>query len=165
MKKLSIVSMVIAVLFFFAACGGGNSSNKESQEKTDTSSDSGEETAATEEEIAQYDPHRGEGKYHDFDPGDIDPNLVSVGKGVYESKCQSCHKLSDEMLVGPGWAGVTKKHSADWILNFISNPDAMLDQDPQLLEQIEICMVRMPNQNLTDEDAEGVYDFMRENDK
>ena len=34
---------------------------------------------------------------------------VASGKGIYEVKCQSCHRLTEEKLVGPGWMGVTKK--------------------------------------------------------
>jgi hypothetical protein len=66
--------------------------------------------------------------------------------------------------VGPGWAGVTKKQSPEWIMNFITNPDAMIDKDPELQAQLEICLVRMPNQNLTDEDARHILEFMRKND-
>jgi hypothetical protein len=29
---------------------------------------------------------------------------------------------------------------------------------------LEICLVRMPNQNLTDDDAFAVLEFMRQND-
>ena len=28
---------------------------------------------------------------------------VKEGKSIYDVKCQSCHKLTDEKLVGPGW--------------------------------------------------------------
>ena len=30
--------------------------------------------------------------------------------------------------------------------------------------QLEICLVRMPNQNLTDGDARSLLEFMRKND-
>ena len=37
-------------------------------------------------------------------------------------------------------------------MNFITNTDAMLNKDPRP-NRAEICLVRMPNQNLGDEDA------------
>jgi hypothetical protein len=40
----------------------------------------------------------------------------------------------------------------------------MIDKDPKLPAQLELCLVRMPNQSLTDEDARGIYEFMRKND-
>jgi hypothetical protein len=40
----------------------------------------------------------------------------------------------------------------------------MIDKDPKIQAQLEICLVRMPNQNISDEDARNVYEFMRKND-
>jgi hypothetical protein len=76
----------------------------------------------------------------------------------------SCHKLTDERLVGPGWKGVTQRRTPEWIMNFATNVDEMLARDPEAQAQLEICLVRMPNQNLTDDDARGVFEFMRKND-
>ena len=72
--------------------------------------------------------------------------------------------LTDEKLVGPGWKGVTGRHTAEWIMNFASNPDDMITKDPKAQAMLEICLVRMPNQNISDEDARNVYEFMRKND-
>ena len=40
----------------------------------------------------------------------------------------------------------------------------MIDKDPQVQAQLEICLVRMPNQNLNDTEARQVLEFMRKND-
>lgn len=111
-----------------------------------------------------YDPKRGEGKFEDIDLGPLDAAKAQKGKVISEMKCLSCHKLSDERLVGPGWAGVTERHTPAWLLNFVTNPDAMIDKDPKLQAQLEICMVRMPNQNVNDDMAYEIVEFMREND-
>jgi hypothetical protein len=42
--------------------------------------------------------------------------------------------------------------------------DEMLALDPKAQAQLEICLVRMPNQNLSDNDARSLLEFMREND-
>ena len=94
----------------------------------------------------------------------LDAAKAEAGDKVYSVKCSSCHKLTDEKLVGPGWKDVTKRHSPEWIMNFVTNPDEMLDKDPKAQAMLEICLVRMPNQNLTDDDARNVYEFMRKND-
>ena len=73
-------------------------------------------------------------------------------------------KLTDEKLVGPGWKDVTSRHTAEWIMNFSTNPDEMINKDPKAQAMLELCLVRMPNQNLSDEDARNVYEFMRKND-
>lgn len=49
-------------------------------------------------------------------------------------------------------------------MNFITNPDAMIDKDPAVQAQLELCLVRMPNQSLTDTDARNLLEFMRRND-
>ncbi len=90
--------------------------------------------------------------------------MAEAGLKVYDVKCGSCHKLTDEKLVGPGWKGVTTRHRPEWIMNFVTNVDEMLDKDPKAMAQLELCLVRMPNQNLSDDEARNVYEFMRQND-
>jgi cytochrome c5 len=94
----------------------------------------------------------------------LDQAMVSVGKSTYELKCQSCHRLTEERLVGPGWKGVTKKRQPVWIMNMITNVDMMLETDAEAQKLLEQCMVRMPNQNISKEDARKVLEFMRSND-
>jgi len=94
----------------------------------------------------------------------LDQAMVSAGKSTYELKCQSCHRLTEEKLVGPGWKDVTKKRQPLWIMNMITNVDMMLETDAEAQKLLEQCMVRMPNQNITKEDARKVLEFMRSND-
>ena len=98
-----------------------------------------------------------------FSPS-LDRINSKTGKGIYDLKCQSCHKLTDERLVGPGWAGVTKRREPHWIMNMITNVDMMLESDPEAQKLLEQCMVRMPNQNISKDDARQVIEFMRSND-
>jgi len=94
----------------------------------------------------------------------LNKDWVASGQAIYELKCQSCHKLTDEKLVGPGWRGVTQRRTPVWILNMITNTDMMLDKDPEAQKLLELCMVRMPNQNLMFDDARRVLEFQRSND-
>lgn len=153
MKKLLTLSIIALCL---AACGGNNTENK----KTATT-----EPSKPESPSPSYDPNRGEGK---FTKVDVSPTLetakADAGEKVYSVKCSSCHKLSEEKLVGPGWKGVTSRHTAEWIMNFSTNTDEMLNKDPKAQAMLEICLVRMPNQNLSDDEARNIYEFMRKND-
>ncbi len=90
--------------------------------------------------------------------------MAENGNKIYSVKCGACHKVTEEKLVGPGWKGVTSRHQAPWILNFITNTDEMINKDPKAQAQLEICLVRMPNQNLADSDARALFEFMRKND-
>ena len=49
-------------------------------------------------------------------------------------------------------------------MNFITNPDPMIDKDPKLQAMLELCLMRMPNQSLSDVDARNVLEYMRKND-
>jgi hypothetical protein len=94
----------------------------------------------------------------------LNAQWVAEGKSIYEVKCQACHKLTDEKLVGPGWLGVTRKRKPEWILNMITNVDMMLEKDPQAQRLLEECLVRMPNQNLKAGEARKVLEFQLQND-
>lgn len=159
MKKITILCSAIA-LSLLIACGGDDS-------KPADSAASSSETPKSMVNTSDYDPKRGEGKWdhENVNVGSsIDAALATEGKKVYEVKCASCHKLNDERLVGPGWKGVSERQTAPWIMNFITNPDPMIDKDPELQAQLEICLVRMPNQNLSDDEARKLLEFMRQND-
>ena len=156
MKQLVII---LFMGIFFAACGGNSDSNTTSSETT------APDSKKTENANPSYDPQRGEGKFTNVEVGEkLDVAMAATGEKVYGVKCSSCHKLTSEKLVGPGWLGVTDRHAASWIMNFITNTDAMLDKDPKAQAQLEICLVRMPNQNLADADARSLLEFMRKND-
>ena len=94
----------------------------------------------------------------------LKPEWVAAGKETYEMKCLACHKLTTEKVVGPGWTGVTKRRQPVWIMNMITNVDMMLETDAEAQKLLEQCMVRMPNQNLSKDQARQVLEFMRSND-
>ncbi len=94
----------------------------------------------------------------------LNKDWVTTGRATYDLKCQACHKLTDEKLVGPGWLGVTKRREPVWIINMITNVEMMLEKDPEAQKLLELCLVRMPNQNLTQDDARKIIEFMRSND-
>jgi cytochrome c2 len=112
--------------------------------------------------VASGDKSIGIGKYKEVVlTHPLDQNMVQKGKAVYLVKCAACHKLTSEKLVGPGWKGVTDRRKPEWIMNFSTNTDEMLDKDSDAKALMEICMVRMPNQHIADDEARGLLEFMR----
>lgn len=155
MKKFIVAGSFVLTL---AACGGGAGSKPVD---SDTSSNS----ATTANGNPSYDAKRGEGKFTKIDIGDkLDAAMADSGTKVFNVKCSACHKLTSEKLVGPGWAGVTTRHTPEWIMNFVTNTDEMISKDPAAQSMLEICLVRMPNQNLSDAEARNLLEFMRKND-
>ncbi|MEO9004229.1 MAG: c-type cytochrome [Ginsengibacter sp.] len=161
MKKLIIfLSLILSMALLITSCGG--SADKAAPVSDGAATDSGGNAIS---ENPPYDPNRGEGKFHDVQLSDkLDVAMAEKGQKLSELKCESCHKMTDERLVGPGWHGVTSRHKPEWIMNFMTNTDQMIDKDPKAQAMLEICMVRMPSQNLSDEDAREILEFMRKND-
>lgn len=155
MKKVLFVLGICVTIY---ACSNNSSSN-------DKAGNAAEGTTPAATENPSNDPNRGIGKFTKVDVSpSLDTKMAEAGTQVYDVKCASCHKLTDEKLVGPGWKDVSKRRTAEWIMNFATNTDEMLSKDPAAMAQLEICLVRMPNQGLTDDDARHVYEFMRKND-
>ena len=94
----------------------------------------------------------------------LEQERIGRGKAIYEMKCQACHRLDDQRVVGPGWKDVTKRRKPEWIMNMVTNVDVMLDQDPEAQKLLELCLTRMPNQNVSLGDARDVLEYMRQND-
>jgi mono/diheme cytochrome c family protein len=156
-KKLFFLVGFAVSAAILVSCGGGSTENKTTETKT---------PEATTADVPSYDPKRGEGKFDasNVTLGALDAAMASKGEAISGTKCTSCHKLTDEKLVGPGWKGVTQRRTGHWIMNFITNPDPMIDKDPEVQAQLELCLVRMPNQSLADEDARNILEYMRKND-
>jgi len=156
MKKIFIIATAIALIY---GCSG-NTEKKEDTSSQDKPSDLLKEDSAKKALDA-----KGIGKFAHVDIAPkLDTKIAALGNGIYDLKCSACHKLTGEKLVGPGWKGVTERRAPEWIMNFATNTDEMITKDPQAQAMLEECMVRMPNQSLSDEDARNVLEFMRKND-
>lgn len=163
MKKNTLLIVILISTLTILSCGSKSANDGQTSETTvaDETTEESEEASGN----PSYDPNRGEGKYSTIDLGSgLDAAKASEGNKVFDIKCSSCHKLSDEKLVGPGWKGVTQRRQPVWIMNFITNTDVMLNKDPEAQAQLEICLVRMPNQSLSDDEARNLLEFMRKND-
>jgi cytochrome c5 len=157
MKKQLSLFLIMTICAFIYSCGS----------KTENTEPSTEAPESMVSDADSYDPKRGEGKFNESNVNigaTLDAALASKGEAIASTKCTSCHKLTEEKLVGPGWKGVSERRTPVWLMNFITNPDPMIDKDPEVQAQLELCLVRMPNQNLTDDDARGIVEFMRKND-
>lgn len=94
----------------------------------------------------------------------LEQDRISRGLAIYEMKCSACHKLDETRFVGPGWKDVTKRRKPEWIMNMVTNTDVMLEKDVEAQKLLELCLTRMPNQNVSIGDARDILEFMRQND-
>jgi cytochrome c len=156
MKKLLVTIIALSVL---ASCAP----DKPKGEGESYESIHGEGKKSAVEEVV--DPSKGIGQVKNvtlYNP--LEQERIVRGQAIYEMKCQACHRLDEKRVVGPGWKDVTKIRKPEWIMNMITNVDVMLDQDPEAQKLLELCLTRMPNQNVSIGDARDVLEFMRQND-
>ena len=155
MKKLLLITAIGTLIY---GCSGNAPKNE-----AETTANGGD---LMKEDNSHFAPdEKGIGKFTNVEVGPgLNAKMAADGNGIYDLKCSACHKLTKERVVGPGWEGVTSRRKAEWVMNFVTNTDEMIDKDPQAQALLEICMVRMPNQSLSDDDARAVYEFMRKND-
>ena len=160
MKRIIFLQIAFISGLFILGCSSDPKSA--SNESTNTSTTSPSEKTPSSSAV---DDSKGSGKFTDVKlTHPIDQAMLKKGQPVYDVKCGACHKLTDEKLVGPGWKGVTDRRKPEWIMNFVTNTDVMIDKDPAAQAMLEKCMVRMPNQHLSDDEARNVLEFMRNND-
>ena len=154
MKKLILPAIAIGLLFW-AACS--------SPAKEEGSGEAPESMVP--DEVDKNIDEKGVGKFINVElTHPLNQDWVKEGESVSNMKCISCHKLTDEKLVGPGWKGVTTRRKPEWIMNFVTNTEEMIDKSPEAQKMLEVCLTRMPNQNLSDHDARVVLEFLRNND-
>ncbi len=153
MKRKIIAGAALLAVIAIAACGG------------ETPTGDAANNNATNTESPAADEGKGVGKFTNVSLTlPLNEKMIASGKGIYDMKCGSCHRLTNEKLVGPGWKGVTERRKPEWIMNFSTNVEEMLAKDANAMAMLEECLVRMPNQNLSDDDARNVLEYMRNND-
>ncbi|HMQ50138.1 MAG TPA: cytochrome c [Saprospiraceae bacterium] len=149
-----LIIPIAAMVLFFTSCGGSEQNANANQ-------------APPKSMVADEQPDDGKGVGEIKEVTLNDPlksDMVEKGKAIYEMKCSACHKLTDQRVVGPGWAGLTKKRKPEWVMNMITNVEVMLEQDPTAQKLLEECLTRMPNQNMSTGDARDVLEFIYAND-
>ncbi|MCH6232885.1 c-type cytochrome [Cognataquiflexum rubidum] len=151
MKSTMIMTMGVTLLLM-ASCGGGGENQSTTTPPT------------TEETVKEADP-QGVGEFKNVEvSATVEDALAEKGKAIVDMKCTACHQLNDKRLVGPGFQGVTNRRRPEWIMNMITNVDVMLDEDPVAQALFEECLTRMPNQNISSDEARQILEFMRKND-
>ncbi len=94
--------------------------------------------------------------------GKIDQSLVSEGSSIFYSKCYLCHSINQTKLAPP-LHGVAKTQTPVFIMNYLLNTAEMQAKDPTIkaLMQQFSNVPKMPDQQLTKDQARAVLEFLR----
>jgi cytochrome c len=90
----------------------------------------------------------------------VDKTLASDGAKVFEQKCSACHKMT-ERYVGPALGDVTKRRSPAYVMNMALNPLGMVEKHPEAKKLLGEYFVAMPNQNISQDEARQVVEYLR----
>jgi cytochrome c551/c552 len=143
---------------FLVSCGG-DSAKKEQASTEEPAVELADDPSAPAE-----DNGLGIGPVKTVDVSKFDAALADKGKSIFENKCSACHQLSDQKVVGPGLKGVTGRHKPEWIMNMIINPVEMTQKDPQAKKLLAEHLTQMTNQDIHEEDARALLEYLRQND-
>jgi len=160
MKKIFIV---LAVGGLMVSCGESKKEEKkEGFEMNRTKTEKKAETTEAQSGVPVDLDNKGIGpiKTVKFDDA-VNEELASKGEQTFNTICIACHAV-DKRMIGPAMAGVYERRSPEWVMNMILNPDGMLKEDPiakALLKEYNNAI--MLNQNLSEEDARAVAEYLR----
>lgn len=151
MTRTTFILLVIALII--SACGGGESNNSNDSEKERLAIKSGLT-------VFEYDNGIGPIKQKLNISPTIDKIMAESGKKIFEEKCTQCHKL-DERYTGPALRDVTKRRTPEYIMNMILNPQEMTQRHPEAKKLLGQFATQMTFQNVTQEDARKILEYLR----
>jgi len=154
MRRLFAASACAALLL--AACG--KSSEPPSPSSSSSSAPAASEQAAglTPEQI-----ENGIGPITSVDvSATIEESLASQGEVLFNQKCSACHKM-DERYVGPPLRDVTTRRSPAFVMNQMLNPAEMAQKHPEGKKLLAEYLTQMPDQQLTQDDARALLEYLR----
>ena len=157
MKRIIIGTLAFGLLLVYA-CG-----NQGTESSATPAAATADQKETTENGNPSYDPKRGEGKFTKVELSEkLDAALASTGEKTFGVKCSSCHKLTEEKLVGPGWKGVTSRRAPEWIMNMMLNTAEMLQKNEAAKTLMkEHNNVPMINNELSQDQAREVLEYLR----
>ncbi len=160
MRKL-LLGIVVA--FGIYACGGGNQSagggaTEQTQETKQEAKAGSSGEIVIEDTLSWIGPEGVPVKSVELGP--LNQELAKKGAELFKLKCTACHKI-DQRYVGPALKGVTKRRNPAWIMNQILVPDYMIEHDPITKKLLEEYLAKMTFQNVTEEDARALLEYLR----
>ncbi len=160
MKKVLVAAALGGLMI---SCGGKDKEEKkEGFEMNRAKTEKKAETTEAEAGVPVDLDNKGVGPIKSIEFGaDIDTEMAAAGEAKFKAICTACH-MAEQRMIGPALKGVYERRSPEWVMNMIMNPDGMLKDDPiakALLKEYNNAI--MLNQNLSEEDARAVAEYLR----
>ncbi len=165
--KIKFLTVLAVASLILMSCGGEEKKKKKPSYKAKAKKEVVKKEAAvkkaatTKTDAIPVDMNnKGIGPVKSVKLGAIDNGMAAEGKELFKNKCSACHKIK-KRFIGPGLKGVTKRRSAEWIMNMMMNPEEMIEKDPIGKALIAEYNAPMANQNLTEKEARTILEYFR----
>lgn len=80
---------------------------------------------------------------------------VEEGKALFTTRCASCHNVN-KVVVGPALAGVTERHTEDWIVHFVHSSQTLIKGGDKTAIDLYEKFNKVPMPDHTDLSAESI---------
>lgn len=149
MKPTRSLALAVLLAFVVAACGGADNPNATPESGESASSEPASAASGVDFPVSE------------IELGPIDAALAAEGQQVFETRCTTCHRMS-ERYIGPPLGDVVVQREPAYIMNMILAPEKMLQSDPTAQQLLAEYSVPMTNQNLSEEEARAILEYLRQ---
>lgn len=151
-ERVAAGLLVLLLAAGLSACGGAASEDASNSEMA-TAENAGGLSAAELE--------KGIGPISEIALTAVDPALAESGNQIFQMKCAACHKF-DQRYVGPSLEGLLDRRSPEFVMNMMLNPAEMVQKHPEVKKMLAEFLTPMPSQNLSQEDARAILEYIRQ---
>lgn len=99
----------------------------------------------------------------------ISPKVnAATGEEVYSKLCISCHSLTDQVLMGPGLAGLKDRRSEEWIIKWVKDSQGLINSGDKDANDLFVKFNKIPMPGfpqLTDDEIKGLIAYVDEKSK
>lgn len=158
MKSVKVLLMAVLAVGVMA-CSGGEQNDNAGQ----TASGNNQPAATnSDDQLTAWQAEHGVGPItENLTLGALDPKMAERGLAIFDTKCAACHKL-DERYVGPALGDVLNHRKPEYVMNMILDPEKMIKLHPEAKKMLAQFYTPMPNQNVTQEEARDVLEYLRQ---
>jgi mono/diheme cytochrome c family protein len=98
-------------------------------------------------------------------PGlDMSEATIAKGKELFVGRCQSCHAVTEQVVIGPGLKGVLERRELPWLLKWIRNSQALIQSGDPIAVQVynEYNQTQMTSfLDLSDDDIKAILAYVK----